>query len=136
LDAIAAAVTAESIRWNLSSSRSASWISSARPVPNPESLDQCLERAMIAVMTELDIEHVVRDGQGMGGRLVSKTNFASGSMDFRMIQADPTRSISGRVRSPWVSIVTNCRSTCDDCKESASDWAHNDPLRNVLVWAL
>jgi hypothetical protein len=30
---------------------------------------------MIAVMTELDIEHVVRDGQGMGGRLVSKNEF-------------------------------------------------------------
>jgi hypothetical protein len=92
-----------------------------RPVPNPESLDQCLERAMIAVMTELDIEHVVRDGQGMGADSSPKTNFASGSMNFRMSQADPTRSISGRVRSPWVSIVTNCRSTCDDCKESASD---------------
>jgi hypothetical protein len=29
--------------------------------------------------------------------------------------------------SPWMSIVTDCRSTCDDCKESANDWAHNDP---------
>ena len=29
----------------------------------------------IAVMTELDIEHVVRDGFGVGGRLVPKNKF-------------------------------------------------------------
>ena len=44
-------------------------------VANPESIDQCLERAMIAVMAELDIEHVVRDGLGVGGRLVPKNEF-------------------------------------------------------------
>ncbi|MEA3147934.1 MAG: hypothetical protein QOI53_3530 [Verrucomicrobiota bacterium] len=46
-----------------------------RPVPNAEAIDQGLERAMIAVMAELDIEHVVRDGLGVGGRLVPKNEF-------------------------------------------------------------
>jgi hypothetical protein len=34
-----------------------------RAVSNREAIDRCLERAMVAVMTELDIEHVVRDGR-------------------------------------------------------------------------
>jgi hypothetical protein len=46
-----------------------------RAVANPEAIDQCLERAMVAVMTELDIEHVVRDGLRVGGRLVPKNEF-------------------------------------------------------------
>jgi hypothetical protein len=70
-----------------------------RAVSKPEATDQGLERAMIAVLAEPDIEHVVRDSLGVGGRLVAKTNFASESMNFRMSQADPTRSISGRVRA-------------------------------------
>jgi hypothetical protein len=34
-----------------------------RAVSNREAIDRCLESAMVAVMTELDIEHVVRDGR-------------------------------------------------------------------------
>jgi hypothetical protein len=46
-----------------------------RAVSNPEAIDQCLARAMVAVMAELDIEHVVRDGFGVGRRLVRKNEF-------------------------------------------------------------
>ena len=45
-----------------------------RAVANPEAIDQRLERAMVAVMTELHIEHVVGDGLGVGG-LVPKNEF-------------------------------------------------------------
>ena len=46
-----------------------------RSVSNPESIDQCLERAMVAVMAELDIEYVVRDGLGGNCRRVPKNEF-------------------------------------------------------------
>jgi hypothetical protein len=42
---------------------------------HPESLDQCLECAMVAVMAELDIEHVVGDGLGLGRRCVTENEF-------------------------------------------------------------
>src|SRR6266542_2246250 len=55
-------------------------------VPNAEPSDQCLERAVIAVM------------RGFDGTTAAKTNFARGSMNLRINQAEPTRSISGRGR--------------------------------------
>jgi hypothetical protein len=44
-------------------------------VSNPESIDQCLEGAIVTVMAEIDIEHVVRDSLGLGRRCVTENEF-------------------------------------------------------------
>src|ERR1700722_1463218 len=60
-------------------------------VSNPESIDQCLERAIVTVMAEIDIEHVVRDGRGLGRRCVTENEFG-----FRINESpdEPSRSDS------------------------------------------
>jgi hypothetical protein len=50
-----------------------------RSVSNPESLDEYLKCALVAVMAELDIEHVVRDGLGIGRRCVTENEYLLGS---------------------------------------------------------
>ena len=68
-------------------------------VLNSESPYQRLKSAIVSVMREIAVQHVEREhARGLAVRSDSKANFAFGSMDLRISQAEPTRSISGRGR--------------------------------------